>query len=55
MKIARLTEAEDEDKIPLSHMESGSDMEGIEEGDVDLQGVQKMVIFYPSLIPCFLE
>lgn len=40
VKIARLTLGEEGDKTLASCMELGSDMEGVEEGDVDLQAVQ---------------
>ena len=43
-KIARLATVEDGDKTPASCMELASDMEGVEEGDVNLQAVQNAVI-----------
>lgn len=43
-KIARLATVEDGDKTPASCMELASEMEGVEEGDVNLQAVQNAVI-----------
>lgn len=44
MKIARLTDVEDEDKVSSSCMELGNEMEGVEEDAVYIQEVSKTVI-----------
>jgi len=44
VKIARLTDAEDGDKVSGLCMELGNEMEGVEEGAVYIQEVSKTVI-----------
>jgi len=44
VKIARLTDAEDGDKVSSLCMELGNEMEGVEEGAVYIQEVSKTVI-----------
>ena len=46
VKIARLTDGEDGDKVSSLCMELGNEMEGVEEGAVYIQEVSKTVINY---------
>lgn len=54
VKIARLAQGEDSNKLLDSSMDfTSSDMEGVEEGDVDLQRVQNSVTKTSLLIHFF--